>query len=119
MSYLNVVTSVYFISIKGLPQKKGVRPEVYKIKIKHVKSVSFVDHCLSALPVTSVHNAEKKNMWETDEKFWTIWPCLGSNPRVVSILKEGYSLPIKMRPHLTKSPLIISGYANPIKNSYL
>ena len=44
---------------------------------------------------------------------------LGSNPRVVSILKEGYNLPFKMRPPLTRSPLIVSGYGNPRRNKYL
>ena len=36
-----------------------------------------------------------------------------------SILKEGYFLPFKMRPPLTRSPLIWSGYANPVKNQFL
>ena len=44
---------------------------------------------------------------------------MGANPQVVSILKEGYALPFKMRPHLTRSPLIWSGYANLAKNRFL
>ena len=36
---------------------------------------------------------------------------LGAYPRVVSILDEGYTLPFKMRPPLTRSPVIQSGYA--------
>ena len=35
---------------------------------------------------------------------------------VVSILQEGYALPFKIRPPLTRSPLIRSGYAYPAKN---
>ena len=42
-----------------------------------------------------------------------------SNPRVVCILKDGYILPFKLRPPLVRKPLIISGYANPLRNLYL
>ena len=41
------------------------------------------------------------------------------NPRVVSILREGYTLPFKMRPPLTRFPLIKSGYANPARSRAL
>ena len=53
------------------------------------------------------------------QKFWQKWSLLGANPRVVSILKEGYILPFKIRPPLVRDPLIVSGYANPIRNLYL
>ena len=53
------------------------------------------------------------------QKFWQIWQKLGANPRVVSILKEGYTLPFKIRPPLTQSPLIKSVYAHPVKNNSL
>ena len=44
---------------------------------------------------------------------------LGANPRVVSILREGYMLPFKIRPPLTRSPVIKSGYAHPGKSKAL
>ena len=44
---------------------------------------------------------------------------LGANPKVTSILKKGYVLPFNHRPPLVRDPLIISGYANPIRNLYL
>ena len=53
------------------------------------------------------------------QKFWYIWQEMGANPRVVSVLKDGYALPFKLRPPLTRSPLIRSGYANPAKNQSL
>ena len=53
-----------------------------------------------------------QNFWRTSEK-------MGANPRVVSILKEGYTLPFKMRPPLTRSPVVWSGYTNPVKNRFL
>ena len=53
------------------------------------------------------------------QKFWQKWLDLGANPRVVSILKEGYTLPFKMRPPLARSPVVLSGYANPVRNRHL
>ena len=44
---------------------------------------------------------------------------MGANPRVVSVLREGYTLPFKQRPLLTRFPLVQSGYANPVKNRFL
>ena len=37
----------------------------------------------------------------------------------MSILKEGYTLPFKQRPLLTRFPLVQSGYASPTKNRHL
>ena len=53
------------------------------------------------------------------QSFWQVWQNMGANPRVVSILKEGYTLPFKQRPLLTRFPLIQSGYSSPTKNMYL
>ena len=72
---------------------------------------SFVDHGLSALPVTSVRTQL--------QTFWQVLQSLGSNPRVISILQEECQLPFKMRPPLMRSPLIIIRYASPLKNSFL
>ena len=47
------------------------------------------------------------------QQFWHIWQEMGANPRVVSVPRDGYSLPFSQRPLLTRSPLIHSGYANP------
>ena len=44
---------------------------------------------------------------------------VGSGPKVVQILKEGYALPFRIRPKLTRSPTVISSYVNPHRNSYL
>ena len=44
---------------------------------------------------------------------------MGANPRVVSVLREGYTLSFKQRPLLTRFRLVQSGYANPIKNQFL
>ena len=53
------------------------------------------------------------------QKFWQVWAQNGSSPRVVSILKEGYNLPFRLKPPLTRVPLTRSGYVNPLRSSYL
>ena len=44
---------------------------------------------------------------------------MGANPQVVSVLRDGYSLPFSQRPLLTRFSLIHSGYANPTKSRFL
>ena len=44
---------------------------------------------------------------------------MGVNPRVVSVLKDDYSLPFSQTPLLTRVPLVHSGYANPTKSHSL
>ena len=104
----------------GQPQKKGLSPDLCQTEIKHVKSASFVSPCRSVPHVLNVHSvAENPPVGGRLHRFWETWLSLGSNPRVVSILKDGYNLPFKMRPPLTRCPLIISGYANPRRNKFL
>ena len=104
----------------GQPQKKGLSPDLCQTEIKHVKSAFFVSPCHSVPHVPNVHSvAENPPVGCRLHRFWETWLSLGSNPRVVSILKDGYNLPFKMRPPLTRYPLIISGYANPRRNKFL
>ena len=105
---------------RGPPQKKGVRPAPCQNKIKHVKGVCCVNPCLSAPSVPNVPNAvSEQNVGGRLQSFWQVWQNMGLNPRVVSILKEGYTLPFKQRPLLTRFPLVQSGYSSPTKNMYL
>ena len=53
------------------------------------------------------------------QKFWQTWLDLGAGPKVVQILQEGYTLPFRIRPKLTRIPTVISCYAKPLRNSYL
>ena len=41
---------------------------------------------------------------------------LGAGPKVVQILKEGYTLPFRIRPNLSRAPTVISCYGNPHRN---
>ena len=50
---------------------------------------------------------------------WQVWQAMGANPRVVSVLREGYTLLFKQRPILTRFPLVQSDYANPVKIQFL
>ena len=44
---------------------------------------------------------------------------MGANPWVVSVLRDGHTIPFKQRPLLIRSPLVLSGYANPTKSRFL
>ena len=115
-----VVNHVHTVHSHRPPQKKGVRPDHCQNKIKHVKGVCCVSPCLSAPSVSNVPNAvSEQNVGGRLQSFWQVWQNMGSNPWVVSILKEGYTLPFKQRPHLTRFPLIQNGYSSPTRNMYL
>ena len=118
--FFHVATHAPSVATTGLPQKKGLSPVPVLRKIKHVNSVSCVDPCLfvqnaQGVP-TVVHDGPVGGRLK---KFWQVWQRLGANPRAVSILKEGYSLPFKLRPPLTRVPIIQSSYANPAKSRFL
>ena len=111
----------FVLSVRGQSQKKDTSPSLkMKQEIKFVKDAFSVDHCVfapvvpNALNVVNVHQIGGRL-----QKFWQRWSLLGANPRVVSILKDGYILPFKVRPNLVRDPLIVSGYANPLRNLYL
>ena len=52
-------------------------------------------------------------------KLLATWLDLGAGPKIVQILREGYTLPFWIRPNLTRSPTVVSRYVNPHRNSYL
>ena len=112
-------------SAPGHSQKKELSPGSagchYKnCKLKSVKSVSCVTQLSCAQPVTNVKNAAPNLPVRARlQNFWQTWLDLGAGPKVVQILKEGYTLPFRIRPRLTRSPKVISCYVNPHRNSYL
>ena len=102
------------------PQKKGLSPLSEIKEINSVNCVSFVDHCVSASTVPNAHNVvPAPPVGGRLQPFWQTWARLGANSRVVSILKEGYVLPFKLKPPLVRHPLIVSGYASPNRNKFL
>ena len=105
--------------ITGLPQKKGVNPNYCHncTEIKYVKDVSCVGHLNSVNLVTNVPTAAIDHpVGARLHQFWKKWETLGVNPKVVTALREGYTLPFWFRPNLTRSPTVISSYTNPHKN---
>ena len=111
----------FVLSVRGQSQKKDTSPSLkMKQEIKFVKDAFSVDHCVFAPVVPNAHNVVNvQQIGGRLQKFWQKWSLLGANPRVVSILKDGYILPFKVRPNLVRDPLIVSGYANPLRNLYL
>ena len=101
-------------------QKKDLSPDCGLHPIKLVKGVSIVNHCLFAPSVESVPGVvETLPVGGRLQLFWRTWASRGLSPRVVSILKEGYALPFKIKPPLTRSPMIVSSYANPLRDFHL
>ena len=119
----HVVTDVY--TAPGPSQRKDISPGVTdchlkNCKLKSVKSVSCVTQLSCVNPVSNVINAvQNLPVGARLQNFWQTWLEMGAGPKVVQILKEGYTLPFRIRPKLTRSPTVISCYVNPHRNSYL
>ena len=85
-----------------------------------MKSASCVTQLSCIKPVTCAQNVVPNlPVGARLQNFWKIWLELGAGPKVVQILKEGYTLPFRIRPNLTRSPSVVSCYVNPHRNSYL
>ena len=112
-------------SAPRLPQRKGISPgvpecQLKKCQLKSVKSASCVTQLSCVNSVSNVPNvALTLPVGARLQKFWQTWLDLGAGPKVVQILQEGYTLPFRIRPKLTRIPTVISCYANPLRNSYL
>ena len=89
-------------------------------KLKHVKSVSCVTQLSCVKFVKNVKNAAQNlPVGARLQNYWQYWLNLGAGPKVVQILKEGYTIPFRTHPKLTRSPTVISCYVNPHRNLYL
>ena len=114
------VTNAHIVT--GLPQKKGVNPNCCQMytEIKYVKDVSCVGHLSSANLVTNVPPVViDPPVGARLHNFWEKWEVLGSSPKVITTLREGYTLPFRFRPNLTRSPTVISNYQNQSKQAHL
>ena len=114
-----------FHTVPGLSQKKELSAGLTDCylkenKLKYVKSASCVTQLSCVKPVTNVKNvASNLPVGARLQNFWKTWLDLGAGPKVVEILKEGYTLPFRIRPKLTRSPTVINCYVNPHRNLYL
>ena len=96
------------------------RCKFQRAQLKYVKSVSSVVTLSCVKPATNVTYAvPNRPVGARLQNFWQTWLDLGAGPKVVQILKEGYTLPFWTRPNLSRSPTVISHYVNPHRNSYL
>ena len=117
---LNVVPSV--LTAPGHSQKNEISPGAagctYKRDIlKPVKSVSCVIPLSYVNPVLNAPNVvTNRPVGARLQEFWKNWLALGAGPKVVQILKEGYTLPFRIRPNLSRTPTVISCYGNPHRN---
>ena len=85
-----------------------------------MKSVSCVTQLSCVQLVKSVKNAALNlPVGARLQNFWTVWSQMGAGPKVVQILKQGYTLPFQNRPKLSRVPTVVSSYANLHRNSYL
>ena len=90
------------------------------MSIKSVKGVSYVGHLSSVQNVTNVPPVVPNlTVGARLHQFWEKWAALGVSPKVLTVLREGYTLPFWIRPNLTRNPTITSCYVNPQRNSYL
>ena len=117
---LNVVNSVP--TAPGHSQKKEISPgaavcQSYRNKLKYVNSASCV------IPLSYVNIVRNAPNVVTNlpvgarlQNFWEKWSDLGASPKVVQILREGYTLPFRTRPNLSRIPTVVSCYGNPHKN---
>ena len=88
--------------------------------LKHVKGASSVIQLPCVQSVTNVPFVVKNlPVGARLQNFWQTWLERGAGPKIVQILREGYTLPFRIRPNLTRSPNVISRYVNPHRNSYL
>ena len=117
---LDVVHSVH--TAPGHSQKNEISPGAAgcyfkKSKLKSVKSVSCVTPLSCVNPVINAPNVVTNlPVGARLQNFWKIWLDLGAGPRVVQILKEGYILPFRIWPNLSRIPTVISCYGNPHRN---
>ena len=85
-----------------------------------MNDVSCVGHLSSVNTVTNVQTVvTNPPVGARLQQFWKRWEALGSSPRVVKILREGYTLPFRCRPNLSRYPMVISNYVNPQRQSFL
>ena len=80
-------------------------------------NVSCVGHLSSANTVTNIPTVAINP--PVGARLQQFWESLGSSPKVVTILREGYTLPFRFRPNLTRSPTVISNYVNPQRQTHL
>ena len=113
-------TLVNSLVVNPVDVSTGVSGCYQESKLKYVKDVFCVSQLSYVKPVTNAQHAVLNlPVGARLQNFWKAWETLGAGLKVLHILKQGYTLPFQIRPNLTRSPTIISCYANPHSNLYL
>ena len=82
-----------------------------------MKDVSCVGHLSFGQPITNVPAVSQDlPVWARLHQFWETWEALGAGPKVIKILKEGYTLPFQTWNPLWNSYLIEALHALMKKN---
>ena len=104
---VNSPVANYVLIVGGLPQKKGVIPDIVKkmfrlllvsllgvsIILKYVKDVSCVDYlCFVQNFRNSPMVAPGLHVGARLYQFWEIWAALWASPKVITVLGDGYTL---------------------------
>ena len=84
--------------------------------LKYLNNVSRVNQLCSVKHVPNVQTVKDLPVGARLNQFWETWEALRARPKVVQMLKEGYTLPFQTRSNLTRSPTIISCYVHPHRN---
>ena len=107
--------------VKGYPQKKGESQLLLSLSKNKVCERCFM--CRSLEFCKSCHKCPAVAVYlpvgATLHQFWEKWAAVGVSPKVVTVLREGYTLPFWFRPNLIRSPTVINCCVNPHKNLYL
>ena len=117
---LSVVNSAH--TAPGHSQKKEISPGAAVCfpdlsSLKSVKGVSCVIPLFHVNIVTNAPNVVTNlPVGARLQMFWEKWSELGAGPKVVQILREGYTLPFRTRPNLSRTPTVVSCYGNPHRN---
>ena len=111
--------------------KTDTRMLLFKIfALKASKMIKTKDNLVPTTPTEALPEgvgAGGSDYMEVSPKFpgshlqgyWKVWENYKVHPRVVLVLKQGYCLPFKERPPLTRFPTIKSSYSAPVKQKAL
>ena len=82
---------------KWAATKEGASPVFVQYqRLKYVKDVSCVDQSTSVQPVTNVQTTvQDLPLGARLHQFWETWEAFVVGPKVIRILKEGYTLPFR------------------------
>ena len=73
------------------------------------RSLEFCSPATNTLPVFTLPPVGARL-----QEYWEKWEVFLASPKVVTMMREGYTSPFRFRPNLTWSPTVISHYQNPV-----